>query len=400
MDISTPPVTPIANSSAPGTPQVHNTPISPSLPQNAVAIIPPLYIDNLARQFSLENRDRMKLRGFVEVVAGAQGSLSQADLAARLYTLAAILSEGADRRRQEQENNFAGDFRTIMRELQTRLDDGFALTTNQRANIRGIAQDVVHEAARTVFSTMHVDVFDALKSKAQLLDLENIFGVPLRERKLTTHLKRTCSSVRNGFREDIRDSIDPATFVPLDKITYTLATKYKLGGITGELSDLFTIHAALLRRFGFDHPDLLGIAEPDGDEDSDTPPDQKRKRAPKKVGQVPAGEDFWGRVDSYFKAEVANRGRNFKDPPWKPYIDQIIVDDNSKFFGIKPGQPVLVLEDPAASTFQFGGGLSPAGHSMSLNGSSFTLGTEFGAGSVGSSQWGSAFNSTINLPSS
>jgi hypothetical protein len=42
------------------------------------------------------------------------------------------------------------------------------------------------------------------------------------------------------------------------------------------------------------------------------------------------------------------------------YIDQIIVDDNSKFLGIKPGLPVSMVNDPvvseasASSVSQFG----------------------------------------------
>ncbi|KAJ7026317.1 hypothetical protein C8F04DRAFT_966485, partial [Mycena alexandri] len=86
-----------------------------------------------------------------------------------------------------------------------------------------------------------------LKEKQQVLDLDNIFGVPVREKKLMSALKRICSSVCNAFRQDIRDSIDPANFVALDKFTYALATKYKLGG-PGDLSELFTVHAVLLVR--------------------------------------------------------------------------------------------------------------------------------------------------------
>lgn len=44
----------------------------------------------------------------------------------------------------------------------------------------------------------------ALKEKKQLLDLDNVFGVPIREKKLSSELKRTCSSVRNAFRQDVR----------------------------------------------------------------------------------------------------------------------------------------------------------------------------------------------------
>ncbi|KAJ7653775.1 hypothetical protein B0H17DRAFT_849854, partial [Mycena rosella] len=73
-----------------------------------------------------------------------------------------------------------------------------------------------------------------------------IFGVPVREQKLMSVLRRTCSVVRNTFREDIRDSINPGDFTPLDRFTYAMASKYKLGGAVGDLSDLFSTHAALL----------------------------------------------------------------------------------------------------------------------------------------------------------
>jgi len=103
-----------------------------------------------------------------------------------------------------------------------------------------------------------------LKTKMLLLDLDNVFGIPVREKKLVATLKKTCSSVRNAFREDvsgitescalvysfwqIRDSIDPADFVSLERFTYAMASKYKLGGPVADLSDLYTVHAALLVR--------------------------------------------------------------------------------------------------------------------------------------------------------
>ncbi|KAF8136039.1 hypothetical protein K438DRAFT_1468719, partial [Mycena galopus ATCC 62051] len=166
-------------------------------------------------------------------------------LASRLYMTAIMLSEAAERRRLEEANTFSGDLRAMMRDIKIRLDEGFALTTEQKRNIRGIAQDMIHESGRTVFFTMHVDVLATLKDQKLHLDLDNVFGVPVREKKLVSMLKRVCSSVRNAFRQDIRDSIDPNDFVSLDKFTFSIANKYKLGG-PGNLSDLFTIHAALL----------------------------------------------------------------------------------------------------------------------------------------------------------
>ncbi|KAJ7923555.1 hypothetical protein B0H13DRAFT_2402488 [Mycena leptocephala] len=303
----------------------------------AVPPIPPLYIDNLAREFGLGDRDRLKLRGLVQVVTGIGGGLGQGALAAHLY------------------------------EVAIRLDEGFTLTVNQKANVRGITQDVIHEATRTVFATMHADVLVVLKDRKQALDLDNIFGVPIREKKLVSTLKRACSSVRNAFRQDIRDSIDPATFVALDKFTYSLASKYKLGGVVGDLSDLFTIHAVLLRRFAFDHPDLLWFDEPMEEDDSESSsPPQKRKRTAKQGGRIPAGKDFWSMVDIYLKDEVAKRGRSFKDARWKPYIDQLIADDNSHFEGMTPGTPVtaLMLHDPVAASTSSTSGTAQFGNAQ------------------------------------
>ncbi|KAJ7844240.1 hypothetical protein B0H14DRAFT_3868397 [Mycena olivaceomarginata] len=242
--VGTPPghaAPPLPNNSSPN---VHTVPGSSPAP-----IIPPLYIDNLAREFGLGDRDRMKLRGLVQVVTAFGGGLSLENVAAHLYTVAIILSEAAERRRLEQENTFTGDLRTMMRDLQIRLDEGFTLTVNQRV---------------------------ILTNKKEGLDLDNIFGVPVREKKLMATVRKGCSSVRNALRQEIRDSIDPAKFVTLDKFVYNLASKYKLGGVVGELSDTYNIHAVLLRRFAFDHPELLWTDEPVEDEDSESPP-KKRK---------------------------------------------------------------------------------------------------------------------------
>ncbi|KAJ6587691.1 hypothetical protein DFH09DRAFT_1027633 [Mycena vulgaris] len=394
----------------------------------AAPIIPPLYVDNLAKEFGLGEPDLRKLRGlvqvrsiysavvlfsqcFFQVVTVTGGTITQSDLASRLYMTAIILSEAAERRRQEQQNAFP-DLRAMMRDLKIRLDDGFALTSDQKRNIRGIAQDTIHEATRTAFFMMHVDVLSTLKATAQKLDLDNIFGVPVREKKLVSTLKKTCSSVRNAFRQDVRSLTlalaPPGDFVTLDKFTYAMASKCKLGGGVGELSELFTVHAALLRRFAFDHPALLGIDEVVDEADDDTsegatPSPAKRKRtAAKKGGRIPKGQDFWSKTDAYLKEEVGKRGRNFTDPRWKVYIDQIIADDKSKFRGMTPGVPVsaLMVHDPANGNGNAGAGVI-ANTSTGMTPAPFTFGSgEFGAfgGFGGAEAWGlgNAFNTSVS----
>ncbi|KAJ7721579.1 hypothetical protein B0H14DRAFT_3170309 [Mycena olivaceomarginata] len=123
----------------------------------------------------------------------------------------------------------------------------------------------------------------AILDKCQaLLSLDDIFGVPGRERNLAQLTKRQCSSVRNAWRAD--------------------------------------------RRFVFDHPTLKASpAEeeaPDSDIEYDEGEDTRLRKKPKKMpakkaGKVAKGENFWGRVDEWFKAEVAERGSSLTGPKWK-----------------------------------------------------------------------------------
>jgi hypothetical protein len=85
---------------------------------------------------------------------------------------------------------------------------------------------------------------------------------------------------------------------------------------------------ALQRRFVFENPTLKAApAEeeaPDSDieydEAEETRPRKKPKKTPaKKAGKIAKGENFWGRVDEWFKSEVAERGSSLTGPKWKRY---------------------------------------------------------------------------------
>lgn len=60
--------------------------------------------------------------------------LSQADLATRLYHLAVVYSDGAERRRIAKEEGVS-NLKELFRDLQIRLEDSFAFTNEQRARV-------------------------------------------------------------------------------------------------------------------------------------------------------------------------------------------------------------------------------------------------------------------------
>jgi hypothetical protein len=82
---------------------------------------------------------------------------------------------------------------------------------------------MIYQHTRTNFITMNVDVMVSSKQDLWLPDyklinprqkyirenhasmgLSNVIGNPARERALSSSIKKTCSSVRNALRQDVR----------------------------------------------------------------------------------------------------------------------------------------------------------------------------------------------------
>ncbi|KAK7015950.1 hypothetical protein R3P38DRAFT_3203652 [Favolaschia claudopus] len=343
-------------------------------------VIKPLFIDTLARDMKLEDSQTECLHEFV-ALGSTGGGLSQADLVTRLYMLAVQFSDMAERRRIAAAET-PTDFTGLWKDLKIRLSGNFTFTKDQEKNIRGVVRDVIIEPSRTVYSTMHHDVLDILKKRTEALSLDNVFGVPA--------------------REQIVASIQPKSWLSLAQFTYDCVQKYKSGGVPADIPSSYSAHLALLRRFAFDNPDLASapasapastptVSDNEDDQDparpskrtrtdnSENDPDaaqpRKRARVPAgkgknkpRGGRIAAGEDFWGRVDEFFRKEVEDRGTNLTGPKWKPlvrYIDKLVVDDNAQFRGQTPGRAV---EGPAqavgmhlAPTPRVGGSSSSSG---------------------------------------
>ncbi|KAJ7856388.1 hypothetical protein B0H14DRAFT_2256608, partial [Mycena olivaceomarginata] len=115
-----------------------------------------------------------------------------------------------------------------------------------QANVSGIVQDVIYNGNRTNFLAIHVDVIAILDKRQALLSLDNIFGVPGRERNLAQLTKCQCSSVRNAWQADLINSVDPKNFVALTDFVYASALKYRSGGVGEGVPEIYTVHAVLL----------------------------------------------------------------------------------------------------------------------------------------------------------
>ncbi|KAJ7705804.1 hypothetical protein B0H14DRAFT_2415886 [Mycena olivaceomarginata] len=176
------------------------------------------------------------------------------DLATRLYTLAAQYSDAAERRRKDADQ-IPTDFPKMWRDLTLRLDGNCAHECHSRdcphlilfqKNIRGVARNIIFESSRTAYTTMYVDVVNAIKKQAITFGMDNIIGVPAREQALASEARNMSSGVRNMFRKDIFKSIKPQTWVPLADFTFDCAMKYKIGGPGENFSPAFAAHMVIL----------------------------------------------------------------------------------------------------------------------------------------------------------
>ncbi|KAK7007079.1 hypothetical protein R3P38DRAFT_3212714 [Favolaschia claudopus] len=327
-------------------------PSMPPVPQVSAGMSPVL-IDTIARDFGLESKQAQVLHTFVAF--GSLGSgLSLPDLATRVFMLAAQFSDAAERRRiQSRADQERVDSAAIFRDLKIRLEETFCFTRQQKAHIRGVVQDVIYEGHRTKFLTLHTDVWPAVEHRKVEFGLENIFGIPGREKSLGQFIKKQCSSVRNAWRTDLIASIDPKKFTPLSEFVFTSANKYRIGGGLGEIQQIYTIHAVLLRRFVFDNPSLKKATAAEEEElESDVDHDEaeeRRVRKKPKLGRIARGANFWGGVDNWFKKQISERGSSLTGPKWKSYVDQLLKDDEAKLKSIAPGSLVVEERTPLAS---------------------------------------------------
>ncbi|KAI0723527.1 hypothetical protein C8Q76DRAFT_794454 [Earliella scabrosa] len=337
-------------------------------------VIPPLFVDHIAKDFRLNSNHAARLRALVHL-GSVSPALSQADLATRTYIFAAIISLLDDLKQVfAATRTNLDDLPGLFNDMKIRLEDSFKITAEQKGNIRAVIQDLLYQANRIKYKgdDFPQDVEDALKNEQVVLRLNNIFGSPHREKVLQGIIKTVSSSVRNAFRQDLRNSVFGKHPITLSQFTNQTAARFKRGGIGKKgLPTGLTIRNALLRRFALDNPQILNIAETEVDEDTPGseadpegglcvdaqagPAQKKRKTATTAGGRVPRGQDFWSQVDVYLAGYIIQWGNNITAPEWKTFVDDVIFRDHQNFPDRSYSLPATPATEPTLSNGPFHG---------------------------------------------
>ncbi|KIM38461.1 hypothetical protein M413DRAFT_30013 [Hebeloma cylindrosporum] len=303
-----------------------------------------LFIDSLAQRFHLTMQQTSDLHGLYQLAMSLPGGLGRADVMTRIYALACHY--GSEQRLiyavqvSEGLQSGVGDLRGLFQELSIRLKDTFQLTREQKLTIRRLSQDFIYKSSRTAFKVLYLDVEKKLRAKPELHGMDNIFGQLARESKLTSEAKRIASNVRNTFRQDIRDGIIGKKRSSVEQFTIDCCVRYRQGIKSGQFEQGYLVHNVLLRRVAWENKAVLGVDEDSTSEDENSEnahsdgnsPPKKRKRTAAK-GRVGDGEDFWSKVDKWFKEKIELWGSDFKGEEWKRFIDESLTLDNERHTG-------------------------------------------------------------------
>ncbi|KAH8079803.1 hypothetical protein BXZ70DRAFT_1012565 [Cristinia sonorae] len=320
----------------------------------------PAFVDHIANIFAIGDADR-DLRQLLHVFMQIGLGLLRADLATRIFMVALLL---CILREVRQFGAVLNNLQLFMEDLRHQWDSNFTCNSEQRAIIRIMANDMMFNPNRVAFTELHFDVISELEKNEDDFRFKNVFKNPARHAVVRALTKEIASSVRNGFRENVRDSVIGPKAMTLQDHVVHMTSRFKRGGIipASELS-LVTARLAILRRFALENPHVLNRAEPvavdepedhsDGHDESEDPvpsPAQtrsastsKRKRA-STVTAPKKGEHFWAQVQDFFSARHASWTRRWDSPQWQAYIKQTLEMDYQRF---KPA-PVInaYMSDP------------------------------------------------------
>ncbi|KAJ3900294.1 hypothetical protein F5879DRAFT_993015 [Lentinula edodes] len=303
-------------------------------------VVPRAVVDGLARDFSLTDVQRKIMQTFLHFGSVGQG-LSKPDLLTRLYQLA--ITFDLENKRPKADGIDVQTMQAMMKDLKIRLEQTFSLTRSQTRTIRLLAQEKMFDPMRTCYMGVNQDVFDYIRAHSEELNYSNVMGNPSYELVMLKEVKKACSSIRNNFRQHLRDSIT----VYIDAVAFTHKMKklyQRPGGVTYD-DRLLLLRNIILRRYMVDHPNTVWVEEELTDDttsdvdnaaapsnaDGSTRP-AKRPRTVKSSagGRVPKGQDFWSLIDSWFYSKK-DLGKRLTDEGWKQLLEGYVRFDEAGF---------------------------------------------------------------------
>ncbi|KAH6876647.1 hypothetical protein BKA70DRAFT_1276991 [Coprinopsis sp. MPI-PUGE-AT-0042] len=225
------------------------------------------------------------------------------------------------------------EIQNILADITARLGSSFAVTPEIVKTIRIVAIQLMLEPTRTCWKELDHDTEVELGRNKDSYNIREIFEHPAWLKELRRVIRSSVASVRNKFREQLRDSLFGSKKSSANAFVLGTARRYhrKVGGPKDELPYFW--QAIILRKIALDNRAVLNRADDDEEAETPSPPGSKRRRG---EGRIPDGEDWWGIVDAWFKREMKTRGTNLTEGQWPELIQAAAVEDIGVYGGTAP----------------------------------------------------------------
>ncbi|KAI5982097.1 hypothetical protein EDD15DRAFT_2326704 [Pisolithus albus] len=269
------------------------------------------------------------------------------------------ISNGIDEIKVDLKN-----MKIMMEAVTSRLKGGFELSVDQTMQVTITCKDMLVQAGRTKYKALHADVEERLRSRADTLGFQNVFGNFGNEQVLRAAIKRECSAIRSKFRTLLLESTRPVDGKPcmtLEELTWMVLSKYERGGVGSGSKAEFQLHFAYLRCYARAHQYIhpgVDVSEASGIESGKEPVDPPAKCA-KTVsrkpppGRVKSGQDFWSAMDRLLMKDLDRYGKDMKNDQWRDFFVEIVLADQERYGknsgSLLPPLPMTYTESSGAT---------------------------------------------------
>ncbi|KZV81639.1 hypothetical protein EXIGLDRAFT_844450 [Exidia glandulosa HHB12029] len=290
-----------------------------------------LFVDNLVSWYSLTDENRQELLNFCLLFSIA------VDRHTIMLHAVRFAKDFRLERRLDTVETHLKQVAAGIADISTQINVNYSLPPQATKNIRGLTMQLIAQPDRV----RYMDLADSVLKgdNATKFGLDNVFDTPVRRQTLEAAVRRICSSVRNGFRQDIRDALGlgpKAMGAAKGLVVFAahMARKYKPDdacNIVLDASSQFTIKLAILRSYGVEKADVLSIAEDEDQQAQAVPRGEKRKA--NSAGRVKKGSDFWSLTESHLAwlSTMYGEGRfDFMKPTWDKFIKDTVQEDMTR----------------------------------------------------------------------
>ncbi|ESK81526.1 hypothetical protein Moror_15668 [Moniliophthora roreri MCA 2997] len=236
----------------------------------------------------------------------------------------------------------------MISDAQALIDNHWHTNHDENKSICLLSNERAYNPLHISYHVLEEDVFNTIEKNAKEFCFFNIFPCPIRMKVLRDSIGTVCSSVQNGFRNNIKKSIDNGQ--SLADFTYAMNKIYYRPGGKRYSKDLLIARNAILRHIMVDRTDVIWTEEPEsvvageqGGSGENLEPqspnsangnvefEESAEGVKKCESHKKKGKDFWSVVDKFFDDKMQKGwGEDISKGDWVKFLQKLVKEDNER----------------------------------------------------------------------